>query len=105
MKKYKNIIVVGALMALPSVSFSADVTSITNAEMSATTCFLCHGPEGKAVGGSIPPLAGYPESVLAQQLKAFKNGTRESTVMGRHMKGYTDDEIDEIAKYFSTLKP
>ena len=102
MKKFKKLIIVGALIALPSVSYSV---GISNAEQSATTCFMCHGPEGKYVGGTIPPLAGYPESVMTQQLKAFKNGTRKSTVMQRHMKGYSDTEIEEIAKYFGTLKP
>jgi sulfide dehydrogenase cytochrome subunit len=66
---------------------------------------MCHGPEGKFVGGSIPPLAGYPESVMIEQLKAIKVGTRKSTVMQRHITGYTDLEIEELAKYFSTLKP
>lgn len=102
MKKLKNLIIVGAIFSVPSASYAV---GISNAEMSATTCFMCHGPEGKFVGGSIPPLAGYPESVMAQQLKAIKNGTRKSTIMQRHIKGYTDAEIDALAKYFGTLKP
>ena len=102
MKKLKNIIVVGALLAVPTVSYAA---GITNAELSATTCFMCHGPEGKNVGGEIPALAGYPQNAMAQQLKAFKSGERTNTVMERHMKGYTDEEIDALAKYFSAFKP
>jgi len=102
MKKLKNLIIVGAMFAMPSAAYAA---GISNAEMSATTCFMCHGPEGKYVGGSIPPLAGYPESVMAQQLKAIKTGKRKSTIMKRHISGYSDAEIDALAKYFSTLKP
>ncbi|NPA72125.1 MAG: c-type cytochrome [Gammaproteobacteria bacterium] len=90
------------MFALPSVSYSV---GISNAELSATTCFMCHGPEGKYVGGTIPPLAGYPESVMVTQLKAIKSGARKSTVMQRHIKGYSDAEIEELAKYFSSLKP
>lgn len=102
MKKLKSLIIVGAMFAVPSASYAVGVS---NAEMSATTCFMCHGPEGKFVGGSIPPLAGYPESVMAQQLKDIKSGKRKSTIMQRHIKGYTDAEIDALAKYFGTLKP
>ena len=104
MKKIKPIVLAASLGVVPMAA-SAESTTITNAELSATTCFMCHGPEGKFVGGAIPPLAGYPADVMAQQLKAFKTGERPSTIMGRHMKGYTDAEIDEIAAYFGTLKP
>jgi len=102
MKDLKTLVLVGAIFSLPSASYAV---GISNAEMSATTCFMCHGPEGKYVGGSIPPLAGYPANVMAQQLKDIKSGKRKSTVMQRHIKGYTDEEIDELAKYFGNLKP
>lgn len=100
--KLKGLLLAVGMVVLPAVSYSA---TITNAEMSATTCFSCHGPEGKSVGATIPPLAGYPASVMATQLIAFKNGTRKSTVMQRHAKGYSDDELKAIANYFGTLKP
>ena len=102
MKKLKSLFFVCAMFAIPSASYAV---VISNAEMSATTCFMCHGPEGKFVGGSIPPLAGYPPSVMAQQLKDIKSGKRKSTIMQRHIKGYTDEEIDALAEYFGTLKP
>lgn len=94
-----------AIAALAPLSFSVHATEISNAELSATTCFQCHGAEGKATGGAIPPLAGYPEKVMVQQLLDMKSGKRATTVMGRHAKGYSDDEIRAIAKYLSTLKP
>ncbi len=100
--KLKGLLLATAMVVIPSVSYSG---AISNAEMSATTCFSCHGPEGKFVGGTIPPLAGYPASVMASQLIAFKNGTRQSTIMQRHVKGYSDDELKAIANYFGTLKP
>lgn len=102
MKTINKIMLVGAVAVLPTVS---QATGISNAEMSATTCFMCHGPEGKYVGGTIPPLAGYPAKVMAQQLKDYKSGKREGTIMQRHVKGYTDDELDAIAAYIGTLKP
>lgn len=97
-----NILVFAALAPL---AFSVQAETISNAELSATTCFQCHGAEGKASGGAIPPLAGYPEKVMVQQLLDMKSGKRSTTVMGRHAKGYTDNEIRAIAKYLSTLNP
>lgn len=98
----QHILLAGTLMALPTLS---SAQTITNAELSATTCFMCHGPEGQYSGGAIPPLAGYPKDVMIQQLKDMKSGKRETTVMGRHMRGYSDAEIEALANYFSTLKP
>jgi cytochrome c553 len=72
----------------------------------AATCASCHGTDGRAVGnGGIPPLAGVSREVLATQLRAFKAGTRPSTIMAQLAKGYSDAQIDQLAAYFSTLRP
>lgn len=92
----------GALTLMP---LAAHAEVISNAELSATTCFMCHGPEGKYSGGAIPPLAGYPANVMVQQLKDMKSGKRPSTVMQRHLMAYSDEEIEALASYFATLKP
>lgn len=78
---------------------------ISMGEVFATTCFQCHGPNGQYAGGTIPPLAGYPRDLMVQQLKDFKSGKRPATIMDRHMKGYSDAEIEAIADYLATLKP
>lgn len=93
------------LAVLPSLTQAERTVSISAGEMYATTCFQCHGPEGKFVGGNIAPLAGYPADVMFKQLKNFKSGERPSTIMQRHVKGYSDEELKAIADYFSTLKP
>lgn len=77
----------------------------TFAQITGDTCFACHGPDGKGVpGGMIPPIAGKDAGYLAQIMKDFKTGKRPSTIMMRHAKGYTDAEIDAIAKYLSQIK-
>lgn len=66
------------------------------------SCSSCHGTDGKSVG-IIPPIYGKSSEYLEAALKAFKSGERYSTVMSRHAKGYTDDEIRLIAEYFGAL--
>lgn len=74
-------------------------------KITGATCFACHGPDGKGVpGGSIPPIAGKDANYLAQAMKDFKTGKRPSTIMMRHAKGYTDEEIEAIARYLSQIK-
>jgi sulfide dehydrogenase cytochrome subunit len=65
------------------------------------TCFSCHGTDGKSVG-DMPTIAGKSEDFITQQLKAFKSGELEATVMNRIAKGFTDDEIAALAKFFSS---
>ena len=102
----KGLAMAGFVTVLPTVAQADRTTNITAGEMHATTCFQCHGPEGKYVeGNSIPPLAGYPADVMYQQLLSFKSGERPNTIMQRHVKGYSNDELKAIADYLGSLKP
>ncbi len=38
---------------------------------------------------------------LAEQMKAFKAGTRPGTVMPQLAKGYSDAQIAQLAAYFA----
>lgn len=71
-------------------------------EILALSCASCHGTDGKSVG-ILPGFHGKSASYLKTALMEFKNDERYSTVMGRHAKGYTDEEIELIAEYFGSL--
>lgn len=90
-----------------SASSTAAETRQTTFDVSvlAATCFNCHGTDGRSPG-AIPAIAGRPESALRAQLKAFKSETPPAgtTVMDRHAKGYSDEEIDALASYFSKIR-
>ncbi len=66
------------------------------------TCLACHGEAGQG-SGAIPPLAGRSADALYQALIDFKTGKRPATVMDRHAKGYSDEELRAVADYFSSL--
>ena len=68
----------------------------------AATCANCHGTAGRAVeNASVPGLAGLPAAYLAEQMRAFKAGTRPATVMHQLAKGYSDAQIDQLAAHFA----
>lgn len=72
----------------------------------AAGCAQCHGTSGKPIAGSdIAPLAGMPRDELIRHLTAFKTGTRPATVMHQISKGYSDDQIGQLADYFSAARP
>ncbi|MCL4185249.1 MAG: c-type cytochrome [Burkholderiaceae bacterium] len=67
----------------------------------AASCFACHGTEGRSEG-EFPALAGKSKKDLLAALQEFKAGTRKSaTIMHQHAKGYTDQQLERIATYFS----
>jgi len=89
-----------AVVAAPAVAQEADY-----ARNLASTCFTCHGTDGRSVGGVPPGLAGRDKGELLQTLKDFKAGKRPATLMHQQAKGYTDQQLELIAGYFAGAKP
>ncbi len=69
----------------------------------ALSCAGCHGTDGKSAG-IIPDIYGKSPDYIESALKDFRSGVRTSSVMGRHAKGYSDEEIHLIAQYFGALQ-
>ncbi len=67
----------------------------------AAACAICHGTEGRAVTKDVIPLAGLPKDHIATQMRAFRDGKRPATVMHQIAKGYTDQQIEQMAAYFA----
>jgi sulfide dehydrogenase cytochrome subunit len=69
----------------------------------AANCTGCHGPSGNS-SGAIPTIAGLERAYIVTAMQEFKAGTRQATVMHQHAKGYSDQEIEILAEYFSKQK-
>jgi cytochrome subunit of sulfide dehydrogenase len=68
----------------------------------AATCANCHGTQGRPIAGSaVPGLAGMPAPYMVEQMKAFKSGARPATVMHQLAKGFSDEQINQMAAYFA----
>ncbi len=71
----------------------------------AATCANCHGTDGRPVeGGGLPALAGMPREYMLTQLRAFKAGTRQATIMHQLSKGYSDAQLVQLSTYFAAQK-
>ena len=68
--------------------------------MLSASCEGCHGTYGRSPG-AIPSIAGKSVEYLREALENFRSGEKPATVMGRHVKGYSEEEIRLIAEYFS----
>ena len=62
------------------------------------TCANCHGTNGNGVvGASIPLINTFTSEQMLTQLQAYKNGSREGTIMPQLTKGYTDEQLQTFA--------
>ena len=69
----------------------------------AASCAMCHGTSGHSMGGN-ESLAGMPKDELVRKFKEFQSGAKPATVMHQLSKGYTDQQLDQIAAYFAAQK-
>lgn len=86
------------------IPFAAANLTPLGARALAANCAACHGTNGNSAGGAIPGLAGMNKEYFLNQLKAFKEGKREATVMHQIAKGYSDAESAAIADFFAAQK-
>lgn len=96
---------VSALMLSMAVLASGSVLAGDAAagKAKSATCAGCHGPAGVSANPLWPNLAGQKEAYLAKQIKAFRDGTRTDPMMSPMAKPLTDDDIGNLAAYFSSL--
>jgi len=90
----------GAVFALSALAQGTDPNLGRNL---AAACANCHGTNGVSAQG-MPNLAGLQRTYLVQQMQDFKTGKRPATIMHQLAKGYTDEQIDALAAYFSAQK-
>ena len=69
----------------------------------AATCFACHGADGNAVDPQYPRLAGQYQAYLEQVLHEYKDGRRNNAIMKGFAATLSDQDIEDVAAYFSGL--
>jgi cytochrome subunit of sulfide dehydrogenase len=86
-----------AVMVIAGPAFAAD------APAGAASCSGCHASNPRA-GTPVPPLAGRPAAEIATAMAEYKTGKRPGTIMDRIAKGFSDEENQAIAQWYSQQK-
>lgn len=98
MKQYRGA-ALGALILL-ALTF-ADPAAAANSEF----CAHCHGTDGNSSSSVYPSLAGQTKQYLFKQLKDFKEGRRTDPMMSPSVGVLSDQDMQELADYFSSQIP
>jgi cytochrome c553 len=67
-------------------------------------CSVCHGATGMSTLPDAPNLAGQPEIYLSNQLRSYRSGERRHEVMSLVAKALSDDDIANLAAWFSSIR-
>lgn len=93
----------GPLLAQPLPPEAAAAAARRTAEQ---VCAACHGQAGQSTQARYPSLAGQDETYLFKQLRQFraadgKPALRQDATMAAVVHGMGDEEMHELARYFS----
>lgn len=104
-RKFSYVSFIGALLVAAPLMVNA-AGSASNGEKLATEkgCAGCHGPDGNSATPTFPILAGQYEDYLAQALLQYRSGSRTNPIMGASATALTDQEIADLAAWFSSQK-
>lgn len=106
---HRTIFFAAALAAL-AVSLPAEARQVPQVQdtiaQRAVACAACHGKEGRSTSeGYFPRIAGKPQGYLYNQLVNFREGRRQYPAMTYMVAHLSDEYLDELASYFSSLHP
>ncbi len=100
-KAFQGWLSVLAILAVSDASAESTPTRYTShIQVLASSCSACHGQNGNSAGVT-PVIAGLSKEYFINQMHGFKDGSIPATVMHHHAKGLNEDEIQQLAQYFS----
>lgn len=67
-------------------------------------CISCHGHQGRSVTSRYPSLAGMDETRIVEGMKALRAGEK-GHLMASMTRGLSDEDIADLAAYYSSLDP
>ena len=99
------LLAVGALLIAGTAQAQSEAQQRLHTRALAATCSHYHGTEGRAVEGEpLIRLAGLPADYTLTQLLAFRTGQRPATIMHQITRGYSQEQLEQVAKYFASVK-
>ncbi|TAM62631.1 MAG: cytochrome c [Rhodanobacter sp.] len=102
MRRALTLFSIGAMLAFASSQLLAS-GNIQNGKQKAATCFACHGVDGNGIDPQYPRLAGQYNLYLQQVLHEYKDGQRNNPIMKGMASTLSDQDIEDVAAYFSSL--
>ena len=98
-----SVVLAGVALAATVWASSAAQANELQVKVWAAACATCHGTNGNSVGAMVR-LAGADAKATLESLLAHKRGERKGTIMHQIARGYSDEQLAQIANYFATQR-
>jgi cytochrome c553 len=100
----KRMLLTSAALALLSMFGIAQAGGdVAAGKAKAGACAGCQGASGEGNKPN-PPLAGLPEAKFVQAMKDYKSGKRANPVMKSFAGPLSDQDFENLAAYYASLK-
>jgi len=99
----KKLVGVISILCLSLFAVTGQAGDAAAGKEKSLTCAACHGGEGISPNGAWPNLAGQKEQYLVAQMTAFRDGTRENAQMAPMVANLSDEDIANLAAYYSSM--
>ena len=93
----------GVAAAIGVASIAAAAVASAEPPVGAAACTGCHPASTRAMS-PVPRLAGLDRAAIVKAMQDFRSGQRAATIMDRLAKGFTDEEIQAIAAWYSAQR-
>jgi cytochrome c553 len=105
MRNSKTGVLIASLLAVASGSLIGTARAGESAPpLVQTQCENCHGVDGIAVLPGAANLSGQQKEYLVEQLRAYRAGRRQNPQMSVIAKSLTDEDIDKLSDWYSSIK-
>src|SRR4051812_38411036 len=98
-------VLLGACAVLVLASMPVCAADIAAGKEKAELCIGCHGENGISEMDNLPSLAGQLDQVIQWQLVYFRAGARKNEQMQPIVEQLTNEDIRNLAAYFTSLAP
>ncbi|WIF67641.1 c-type cytochrome [Metapseudomonas otitidis] len=97
-----NKVLVSLLLTLGITGLAHAAGDAKAGQAKTAVCGACHGPDGNSLAPNFPKLAGQGERYLLKQLHDIKDGKRQVLEMTGLLTNLSDQDLQDIAAYFSS---
>lgn len=97
-----NKLIVSLLLTLGITGLAQAAGDAKAGQAKAAVCGACHGPDGNSMAPNFPKLAGQGERYLTKQMQDIKSGKRTVLEMTGLLTNLSDQDLSDIAAYFSS---
>jgi len=95
-------IIVGLFISIALAQYASAEGDPERGKSLTTLCVACHGADGNSLAGTFPSLAGQGARYLAKQMMDIKTGERPVVLMSGQLDNMSDQDMADIAAYFSS---